>query len=439
MHLDNDNGLSMAHISSLSTELLSIIFRITFEGIKASSVLNWEDAATPPDLLNILLVWSRWKKVAVATPSLWTFIEINGRSFQGVQERVKKNLERSKNCTLDVVVRGVRGLRTEKLDAFNSLFEEVAQHAHRWGTLRFQDMTTRALDFLDQTHLPRLVSLAITGVFKAQRLRFNTPLLKRYVAPEGNTKLLSFKTPLPVFTHLRHSLTSKTAQMVLHHLQRSQHVLTALSLVFLEPPGTQFSIRLEDGTEFLAENLGLSLPTLTEYIVTFSPIGPWSWNALQIAHMPHLRRLDIHWETFIPLYPNKAIPFMPQLHSLHIFASDPQGFKDVAPPLIAATPGLEKLSLIQTYSTLSDYDEEWMYPLLVPTQDPLTTAWPQLVMLRLCGMCIPQWDDLGKISTGRPAFKWLSVDSVCWENSTDVGQDSRAFGGNFDFVVENEP
>ncbi|KAG8914407.1 hypothetical protein FRC01_004092 [Tulasnella sp. 417] len=429
----------MAHIGSLPAELLSLIFFITFEEIKTSSVSTWEDAATPPDLLNILLVCSHWKEVAVATPSLWTFIEIHGKGFRRVRERVRRNLERSKNCPLDVVRRGLTG-HPETLGACDTLFEEVAQHAHRWRTLYFQNFFTLEPDLLGQMHMPHLVSLAITGVFiPAQCLRFNTPLLKSYIARGVDSHLISFEPPLPNLTHLRHTLTSKTAQMVLQHLRRSQHVLSALSLGFPQTPGTQFSIHLEDGTEFLAENLGLSLPILSEYTVTFGVIGPWSWNALRVSHIPHLRRLDIHWETFKDPDPDSTIPFMPQLLSLSIFATFPYGFKDVAPPLVAATPGLEKVSLIQTYATSSEYDEEWMYPLLVPTQDLLTTSWPQLVVLRICGMCISPWNDLKKIATGRPAFKRLSIDSTCWEKSKDVEQDSSAFVGSFDFVVEDKP
>ncbi|KIO26654.1 hypothetical protein M407DRAFT_7720 [Tulasnella calospora MUT 4182] len=429
----------MAHIDSLPEELLSLIFHATFEEIKASSVSNWEDVGTLPDLLNILLVSSSWNRVAVATPSLWTFIAVDRKGFESARKRVRRDLVRSKHCPLDVVVRMHYLFRpgSEELSAFDSLFEEIAQHAHRWQTLRFNNLTQRALNVLEQ-HLPRLVSLSIIGSLGERPLKLSTPLLKRYTAPSGNSSLPSFETP-PSLTHLKHVLTSRNAPAVLQHLRRSQRTLTALNLICAAPLGTQFSIHLENGVEFIAENLDLSLPTLTEYTVKFGVPGPWGWNAFRIAHMPHLRRLDVHWATFQYSNPDNTVPFMPQLTSLNIFAQNSYGFKDAAPPLAAATPNVKEVSLVQLYLGLSPYETEWLPPLLHPSQNLLTVAWPRLEILQLHGMAIRVLDDLRGIPLVRPAFQRLCVDPTCWNKSMAVGQDLHALREYFDVVVTGQP
>ncbi|KAG8920624.1 hypothetical protein FRC00_009742 [Tulasnella sp. 408] len=424
----------MANIHSLPVEILSLIFHTVCEDIKASSVSMWEDVKRPPPLLNILLVSSYWNQVAVATPSLWTFTAIYRENFETARERVRRNLERSKDCPLNVVVRVRHFTGSEDINAFDLLFEEVAQHSHRWRTLEFNHLTSRARNALEQAPLPRLVSLAIFGGLKGQTLKLNTPTLTMYTTNTWDSKLVSFEQPSPVFVQLRHAFSLGTAQTLLQHLRRSQHALKTLVVLFGAPPGTQFSLHLEDGTEFSAETLGLSLPSLTEYTVEFNAL-PWGWNALRIAHMPQLRRLDIYLKIFRYSDPNNTVPFMPQLLSLNIFAHYPNGFASSARPLVAATPNLEEVSLTQTHAATSQHEAEWLTPMLSPSQDSLVVVWPRLVTLRLQGMAIPRDQDLRTIPLGRPAFKQLFLDSTCLERCKAVGHNLNALPEYFEVVV----
>ncbi|KIO26653.1 hypothetical protein M407DRAFT_24096, partial [Tulasnella calospora MUT 4182] len=326
----------------------------------------------------------------------------------------------------------------EVLDAFDSLFEEVADHANRWRTLKFNYLTNRTHDILEQTHLPRLTSLSIITLLNGRPLKLNTPILKRYNSATGDINLVSFEHPLPILTHISQLFTPGTAETLLQHLRRSQHVLAALTIQFLVLPGGRFSLCFEDGTEFSAETLGLSLPTLAEYTVALGPSHCWGWNFLNIAHMPHLRRLDIYLRGFKYSEPNNTLLFLPQLHTLNISAQYPRGFIAAVPPLLAATPNLEEVSLTQTSRGPPGYDAEWLLPLLYANQDPLTVAWPRLVVLRLRGMAIPGKVDLRRIPLGRPAFRRLSVDSTCWERSKGVGKDLNALREYFDVGVTED-
>ncbi|KAG8909921.1 hypothetical protein FRC01_006646, partial [Tulasnella sp. 417] len=196
------------------------------------------------------------------------------------------------------------------------------------------------------------------------------------------------------------------------------------------------------GTEFLSKTLGLSLPALTECSLKFGWGANWSWDALRIAHMPHLRQLDIHWVTQKPPASNRTIPLMSQLLDLRIFATHPGVFESAAPHLAAATPNVEQVSLTQLNlrPDVHDYDVPWFPLLSDPNQDPLKIVWPRLVALRLCGARVATRppDDLKRIALGRPAFKLLSVDRTCWGRMIEAGQDVDALRGCFDVVVTDD-
>lgn len=146
--------------------------------------------------------------------------------IESVMALVERDLLRSKGCPLDVVIK-VRANLGNKLE---SLLEEVVRHAHRWRTLHIRALTAKAIEILEQAHLPRLLSVSCVGSFRGLNLKLDTPHLKHFRPPIGNSYSFTFRDPLPALTHLDYALHSDATEEFLKHLRHSRHTLTTLSI-----------------------------------------------------------------------------------------------------------------------------------------------------------------------------------------------------------------
>ncbi|KIO26661.1 hypothetical protein M407DRAFT_24102 [Tulasnella calospora MUT 4182] len=422
----------MTHINSLPPELLSHIFHIIFERMKNSKSLSREKMR-PPVFLNLLLVSSHWHQVAITSPSLWAYIPITRQieSSERARKLMERSLLRSKECSLDIVIELPAG-------SSESLLKEVAEHAHRWRTLSVNCLTAEAVRILEQIYLPHLFSVSFVRRFELESgIKLDAPNLKKVRGPVRESDALIFEDPLPIFTDLRYSKSSNNTELLVSHLRRSQNSLKTLRLSFATTPGTRFSILPDGGTQVSADTFGLSFTALTDYTVQFNS-GPWDWSPLHIGHMPLLRHLTVYWYIFEDVAFTSTIPFMPQLLSLQVSLDHGRRFKKVASLLQSATPNLERLCLDQTFPSVFGNDSEWISPLILGDQDHVAAGWSKLVVLRLCSLGIPQWDDLKLVASCRPAFKQVSVDSICWKKSKGYRQDLDALKQHFEVLVTDD-
>ncbi|KAG8920163.1 hypothetical protein FRC00_010394, partial [Tulasnella sp. 408] len=255
--------------------------------------------------------------------------------------------------------------------------------------------------------------------------------------PIRESDALAFGDPLPVFTKLLYSKASNNTELLVSHLRRSQNSLKTLKLSFVTAPGRRFSILPDGGTPVSPDTFDLSFTALTDYIVQFNA-GAWDWSVLHMAHMPLLRHLTVYWYIFENVALTGTVPFMPQLLSLQVSLDHGRHFKKVASALQSATPNIERLCLDQTHPSVCGNDSEWLAPLIPGVQDHVEAKWPKLVVLRLCELGIPAWDDLKSVAACRPAFKQVSVDSSCWESSKGGEQDLNALKKHFEVLVTDD-
>ncbi|KAJ7983310.1 hypothetical protein DFH06DRAFT_1172921 [Mycena polygramma] len=139
---------STAVIHSLPTETLSDVFRLV-------AAVTPEFGRRPPSpspetelarlanvpLLTLSRVCSRWHAIAINTPSLWSNIEINGmprgrtRCTRSALERTLRllsvRLERSREAPLSISLKC-----RDSEPAHTHIFQLLAQHSHRWETVR---------------------------------------------------------------------------------------------------------------------------------------------------------------------------------------------------------------------------------------------------------------------------------------------------------------
>ncbi|KAG8898511.1 hypothetical protein FRC01_010884, partial [Tulasnella sp. 417] len=318
----------MAQIDSLPPELLSHIFYLLYENIKASKGL-WRDMGPPLITSDLLLVSSHWHQVAITNPSLWTHIPITRRtgSSERARKLVERDLIRSKECPLDIVIHIELPARSSPSE---SLLKDVAVYAHRWRTLTVHALTAEAGQILEQIYLPHLFSvLFVRRLDFASSMKLNAPNLKMLDGPRWESDSLVFEEPSPLFTEIRYSKSSNSTELLVSHLQRSQNTLKRLSLNIVHPHGVRINI---GATQTPPDTPELSFTALTDYAVEFNTRS-WNWSVLNIGHMPLLRHLSLYWYIFEDFSSTSKIPFMPQLVSLKVSLDHGRRFKRIASAL----------------------------------------------------------------------------------------------------------
>lgn len=151
-------------IGKLPTEIISEIFRWT--AVKRAS--------SPPYTGKVLHVCRRWYEVAMATPDLWSVVQV-------IEERkqIDAYLMRSKDAPLDVVISPSIAsnpplLRPSALPVLRNIFH----HAHRIRTIDFFLHHSHFLEFMEglpKVHLPRLRYLSVTAWKVYSEFSYLTP------------------------------------------------------------------------------------------------------------------------------------------------------------------------------------------------------------------------------------------------------------------------
>ncbi|ESK81649.1 hypothetical protein Moror_3244 [Moniliophthora roreri MCA 2997] len=156
------HGCQNASINSIPVELLTDIFEF------CQPQSDWTDPLVPT-LERIIVVCSHWRTVALAAPYLWSKIALYSPRPIHVSI-VRRHLERSKTCPLDLVIR--QAMEPEDCEspsewedivaATSMILSDISKHVHRWHSLTLMIYSPAAFPRLVlPTPLLKLVS--ITG------------------------------------------------------------------------------------------------------------------------------------------------------------------------------------------------------------------------------------------------------------------------------------
>ncbi|KAJ7180977.1 hypothetical protein C8R46DRAFT_1345154 [Mycena filopes] len=198
---------AVSPLRRMPTELLSLIFAFASanDGLLSTHSGPWL----------VSMVCSRWRKVALAQPSLWTRINLdftdvppNSPELWGIGLTLVAQLKRSQGLPLNIEFCTFYPHSCTSRDF--SLLEHLATHSQRWGTIKFSG-PTQLYAFLDEhsirDELPILRELDITvqpedsdGILGPILVFESCPNLQRAfvnAGPYGGDRPVSVDLPFP--------------------------------------------------------------------------------------------------------------------------------------------------------------------------------------------------------------------------------------------------
>lgn len=84
-----------------------------------------------------------------------------------------------------------------------------------------RSLTAKAIETLEQAHLPCLLGVSYVGSFRGLSLKLDSPHLKHFRSPIRNSNSFTFRDPLPTLNHLDYTMYPKDTQEFLKHLRHS--------------------------------------------------------------------------------------------------------------------------------------------------------------------------------------------------------------------------
>ncbi|KAG8978762.1 hypothetical protein FRB90_008367 [Tulasnella sp. 427] len=381
----------MAHVEELPFEILSTIFALLYGLLKEQHKHPADSYAF--ELLQVLLVCSRWNSIASQTPSLWTLAHVG--TDQGSAERASRTIARSGNLPLNINFLSLRD-NVSVVDSAVAALKFLSPHASRWRSLSIPCLVPTLVELISCLSLPNLVDLVLVPrTARDAEYSYHGICIR---APNLQT-LLSQCSPGVLFIgNQRPRLKILEAREV----WGSEYWLRVLfgagqdTLQELVIRTEDHRVCLAEQSPFVDHNGDRIFCERLSALITLEVSGGYflDWRCIWFTEMPCLKHLVIKVEAHPePNAEAHSLPPFETLESLSITKKTSFSMKAAVRFLLTRTPNITKLSLKDYSHPVDDSGKpDWRVSVLL--EEELDSSTPlfckRLEELDLSGGVIPR-------------------------------------------------
>ncbi|KAG8978555.1 hypothetical protein FRB90_008398 [Tulasnella sp. 427] len=382
----------MAHVEELPFEVLSTIFALLFGILKEQHKHPADSYAF--ELLQVLLVCTRWNSVASKTPSLWTLAHVG--TDQGSVARASRTVARSGNLPLDINFQSLRD-DVSDFDCAVATLKVLSPHASRWRSLSLPCFVPTLVESISSLGLPNLVDLVLvprsardaSAEYSYNVIRIRAPNLQTLLSQCPSGVFFGLKRPRLKSLEAREVSGSDYWLWVLFGAGQD-----TLQELVIRAEGRRLS--LAEHSPFVDHNGKETSHKRLSALRTLEVAGGsfLDWRCIWFAEMPSLKHLIIEVGAFPDVNAEAdSLPPFETLESISITKKTSFSMRAAVRFLLARTPNITKLSL-KDYSLPVDDGGKPDWRVSVLLEEELDSSTPlfckRLEELDLSGGGIPR-------------------------------------------------